>query len=297
MNADRKYIMKKVFISIISLTALFFASCGDPDVSITSSGYEPKIVVEAYLFAGQTVQNIKITRNYALGQQIDIAKIILTPSGNAVTVTINGIPLHYDGSSGTYYNNAISVEYGKTYVLEISATVDGKVLHAKSTTTVPRQGFKVLSSHDLGNLRYGIDPVSIQYTPSEGASFYVFAFMADTVSVQNYIFDNPYQERPDTADVLKDIDNFQVHYDCLMNLSSGANVYTYNFEYFRVQFYSSYETIVYAGDANFKNYLLTNPSVQEMDGNFHEPIPVLQGDGIGVFGSAIKDTVLFRIVR
>jgi len=34
-----------------------------------------------------------------------------------------------------------------------------------------------------------------------------------------------------------------------------------------------------------------------MDGNFHEPYPIFEGDGIGVFASAIRETVKFKIAK
>jgi hypothetical protein len=37
--------------------------------------------------------------------------------------------------------------------------------------------------------------------------------------------------------------------------------------------------------------------VKEFDGNFHEPVQIFTGDGIGVFASAVRDTVVFNIVR
>ncbi|MBI2419393.1 MAG: hypothetical protein HYV28_16140, partial [Ignavibacteriales bacterium] len=52
----------------------------------------------------------------------------------------------------------------------------------------------------------------------------------------------------------------------------------------------------FAGDLNFKNYLLSADS-QEPDGNFHEPVQIFTGDGIGVFASAVKDTLVFSIIK
>ena len=37
--------------------------------------------------------------------------------------------------------------------------------------------------------------------------------------------------------------------------------------------------------------------VKEIDGNYHEPAFHFEGDGIGVFGSAIADTAYFWILR
>ena len=37
--------------------------------------------------------------------------------------------------------------------------------------------------------------------------------------------------------------------------------------------------------------------VQEEDGNFHESVFSIEGDGIGYFGSAIPDTVYVEVLR
>lgn len=62
-------------------------------------------------------------------------------------------------------------------------------------------------------------------------------------------------------------------------------------------FYGKYTVVAYAGDTNFKDYVMTAPSVQEADGNFHEPILIFKGNGIGVFASAIADTATFTVTR
>ena len=65
---------------------------------------------------------------------------------------------------------------------------------------------------------------------------------------------------------------------------------------FDTWFYANYRVIVYGGDKNFKDYFITAGRVQQFDGNFIEPEFHLTGDGIGVFGSAVRDTVTFSII-
>ena len=61
-------------------------------------------------------------------------------------------------------------------------------------------------------------------------------------------------------------------------------------------FFGHYRAILYAGDINFKHYYLTHGNVQDIDGNLNEPKFHINGDGIGVFGSAAVDTVYFEIL-
>ncbi len=283
---------------MLLLVPVFFAACGDPDINVAESSYEAKIVVEAYLYAGQTVQNIRIGRNYGIGQVINFADMALTPSANGVVASINGVPLVFDAVKKTYYNSSIRVEPGKTYSLSVEAVIDGKKLSTKSSTTVPQSGFSVLTPRNLGDIQFNNASVDIQYTPSVGASFYVFAFLADSASINSFIYDSPFIDKMDTADVAKNLNDYKVDYDCVIDIqNSGQQIFTYHMDFMRTRFYSPYRAIVYAGDVNFRNFLLSATNVEEMDGNYHEPKQVLEGDGIGVFASAIKDTVVFRIVK
>jgi hypothetical protein len=63
------------------------------------------------------------------------------------------------------------------------------------------------------------------------------------------------------------------------------------------RFYDDYEIIMYAADKNYKDFFITYQNVVELDGNFHEPKFNIEGDGIGVFGSIIADTVSCRVIR
>jgi len=63
------------------------------------------------------------------------------------------------------------------------------------------------------------------------------------------------------------------------------------------RFYDDYEIIMYAADKNYKDFHITYRNVMELDGNFHEPKFNIEGDGIGVFGSIIADTVRCRVIQ
>ena len=50
-------------------------------------------------------------------------------------------------------------------------------------------------------------------------------------------------------------------------------------------------------DRNFRDFQATHEVTQGADGNHHEPAFHIDEDGIGVFGSAIVDTVYFNVLR
>ena len=70
-----------------------------------------------------------------------------------------------------------------------------------------------------------------------------------------------------------------------------------NLPWYTFNFYDHYRIIVYASDDNYKDFFMTYQQVMEMDGNFHEAKFNIEGDGIGVFGSVIADTVYVDVVR
>ncbi|MHB8578550.1 MAG: hypothetical protein ACYDA4_01665 [Ignavibacteriaceae bacterium] len=289
--------MKHIKILFPLFISLMFMECGNPGVNVDNAPYEPKITVEGYLYCGEAVNNIKLMRNYALNAPVDQSGLYLTPASNSVTATINGLPLTFDPQTNTYYNNQIIVDYGKAYTLEVFATIDGKELHTTSTTTTPQKGFLVLNKN-LGQFLYNSNPITINFNTSPGTGFYIFSIIPDSASTNNFIYGNIFRSKLDSAKVESNFNDYKFRYETLNNLDSYAgNTYSFILNNRDTWFYSTYTVIAYAGDTNFKDYLLTAPSVQEFDGNFHEPVLIFNGDGIGVFASAIKDTVTFSIIN
>ncbi len=288
--------MKPLIILIISLFAIMITGCGKPGINLNNAPYNPKITVEGYLYPGQTISNIRLMRNFPIGIQLNPQTFFLTPSGNDVTATINGNLLKYDSKSFSYYNNQIKVGYGKRYTLEVYATLDGTKLHTTSTTITPQKGFFVLNKN-LGTFKYG-NAITINYMPSPGTGFYAFSIVPDSASTKNFIYDNNLRKNIDSSDVADHLNEFKFRYGTVDNINSLANnTYSFSVSIRNTWFYSAYTVVAYACDDNFKDFVLTAPNVQEIDGNFHEPVETFQGDGIGVFGSAIADTVRYTIIK
>ena len=286
--------MKKKIYIIISAT-IFIISCGDPVVDISGVAYQPKIVVQGYVYPDEEIKQFRIMRNFPLDIAIDPGEFVLTPGGNGVIAKVNGVTLQYNPVTQTYYTNNVVGQYGATYTLEVTAVIDGEQLQTSSLTTVPLEGFSLLDT-DLGTITYR-DPVLFRFTPSPGIDFYAFSIISDSASVENFIYDNPFVPNLEVEDVEEDLIDFQFQFDVVINANSTpGTIHTYEVHGLDTWFYSSYKVIVYAGDKNFKDYLLTASNVQQPDGNFIDPRMYLTGDGIGIFGSAIRDTVTFNLV-
>ncbi len=298
IHATRPSRRAAIMTAIVALVmGLSLAGCGKSGVDINNAPYVPKIVVEGYLYPGSSVSSIRLMRNFPIGAPVDTSTLYLTPSGNGVQVSINGTPLTFDPATQTYFNSQIDVGYGKTYTLEVYATVDGSKLHTTSTTTTPQPGFRIIN-RKIGSFPYNSQFVAMTYLPSPGTEFYAFSILPDSASTENFIYDNVFRRNLDSATVAKNLNNFIYHGSIQAGINSNSsNAFSVPIQSNETWFYGKYTVIGYAGDANFEDYVLTAPSVQEPDGNFHEPVLIFKGDGIGVFASAITDTATFTVTK
>lgn len=279
-------------IVVALLLGFLFAACGDPAVEITGVSYVPKLVVNAYLYPGKPVSGIQLMRNFPLNQPIDTASIFPTEP----EVSINGVKLKYNPFFRFFYHDSIIVKKGETYTLTATGKVDGKLLTTSGSTTVPDGDLK-LASHDLGVMYYG-DSVLVKFVPSNTANFYAFSILPDTATFENFAYDNTFLPNIKPKDLEESFNSFRYQASFLLNVQpSVVDTTVQQIKEFDTWFYSSYRVIVYAGDVNFKNFVLTSKNVKEFDGNFHEPKLGLTGQGIGVFASALADTLRFTLIK
>jgi hypothetical protein len=292
--------MKKT-LAFFSVAFLF--SCGDPTVDV-GGRYEPKIVIDAILFPGQPVRDIRLTRNVPIGtfaittSPLENVEVVLTDETSGFSQTLYSIDVTIFGDT-TWI-----IEPGHTYRLDVDAVIDGVTLSATSRTTTPEPGFTV-SDPAPDSLAYNAKDesgkavkIGIPYARSVGTADYVFSIQALDTAVQNFIYSpiNPIAD-VDSEDVADDMDEFSRQVDFVINAPTTGGSSVFNVELFHTWFYGRYRVIAYAADRNFRDFLLTHEQVQEPDGNFHEPVFHIDGDGIGVFGSAIADTTYFRVLK
>ena len=302
--------MMKLFVHL-SLLSLFglLSACGEGRVMVTNESYEPRIVIEGYLFPGQRVREIRISRNFRLDVDLSSsliientrAKITDESDGREYVLTarpetfFNGVRFDYEGDDWL-------VEYGRTYTIDVGATVDGRDLQARATTTVPRQGFKIDSvNHERLTYRQRDErdelinfELAIERSPQ--TTFYVRTVRPLSSDLDLFIYDNPFGDW-DREDVEEDLDDFDYSWNWLQNTPKMPGISKIEIFWFDLWFYGSYEVIVYAADKNFIDFLRTYDDSQAEDGNFNEPAFNIEGDGIGVFGSAIADTVRIVVLR
>ncbi|MEW6196137.1 MAG: DUF4249 family protein [Bacteroidota bacterium] len=297
----------KKIISFLLISLTFYA-CGESSVEIGQNTYSPKIVIDGLLYPGNKVENIRITRNIPLNTQLEPEQVILfaadvklqdMQNGNIYQLTFNPTNVAFE-----YNGNDLEIGYDKSYKLSVAAYVDGNLLQASSITKTPNAGFRINDSESyIDSIKYqekddnGNDKqLFVKFAPSPGTNYYAISIVALDASLDNFIYDNSYFEvKP--KDLEKDFDRYKYQFRWLQNVNSSSNNIEYQVEWLNVWFYSRYRMIIYAADDNYRLFAQTHRNVQEFDGNFHEPRMNIEGDGIGVFGSAITDTVYFKVIK
>jgi hypothetical protein len=293
-------------ILILCLLLIFLFGCGEGMVEIDKSTYEPKIVINAFIYPGKKFDRFKITRNFPMNTVIDYDDIPLKDA--YVTVTAyNGLTdtLFFRTDSGYYASRdqKIIVEGGKEYTLNVRAEIEGQKLSAKSKTKVPELGFSINDEEscagDIPYRKYFVNGLlknpCINYSRSEGAEFYALSGNALDASTSNFIENNVFGLDKEILE--ENFDHFKYFdfWSAPDNSAEGASVI--EIPWWLIYFYGEYRVIMYAGDLNYYHFFGTYRYVQDVDGNLREPLFYIDGDGIGVFGSAITDTIYFNITE
>lgn len=306
-NGKTEILKYKLFLLLNMATFLFLAACGEGTVSVTESQYQPKIVIEGYLFPQKPVENIIIRRNFPLGTNLANLQLTLTDANVTLTDLASNMvyPLSYDSALESYRNNnsALEIAFGKSYRLDVSATIEGKKLAANATTIVPESGFSIVAlNHDSLAFQQqdsNGNPASFKLTfeRAPGTDFYAASMLAlDAIDTSNFIFDSPFFDR-DTAEALNNLDDFRFTNVFRQDTPLTAGRSELTLFWWALNFYSRYQAVIFAADRNYRDFILTYDSVGGLDGNFHTPLRHVEGDGIGVFGSATMDTVYFKVTE
>lgn len=290
------------------------SGCGEPDVIGTDPNFATKLVIEGYLYPGTRPSGIVITRNFPLrdAEAFNVFDLLVVDANARILDLGDGgvFPLVYNPEfvSYEYPGRDFVIEAGKSYRLEVEATIAGRRLTTAATTIVPKSGFAIQrDSSNLGPLKYrptGSDGAvlrfKIAFTRSSGTDFYPLSITALDASDKTFIYGNPYHDN-DSSEVNFYLRDLSRHLQWAQNQPLDAAqepvITKMEVRWFGLPFYGRYQAVLYAADENFKDFFLTHSTVQDFDGNFHEPILHLEGDGIGVFGSAIADTVILEVAR
>ena len=299
---------RSFLLSIYLLPMALHVGCGEGIVEVTNESYEPRIVISGLLLAGHPVANIHVSRNFRLDENLNETPIFLS---DADVVLIDEDEAHnydltfmnsvqFEKRGFAYLGDDLLIRTGGTYTLEVRAMVEGEELLARATTTVPVPGFEIVDIEPERTRYWARDGAGKVVNPevtierSPGTTFYLLTAVPLDMSVDSFIYDNPFDdEDPRSIDLF----DYDYSYEWIQNTPAAVGQSKMGLFWWNVSFYGRHEIVVYAADANWAHFLQTFDEVQELDGNFHEPQFEFDGDGIGYFGSAIPDTTYIEIVR
>ncbi len=302
--------MKPFYFRLLGVITIFFnAGCGDTSIKVGPNSYEPKIVIDGYIYPGNIVQDIRIMRNNPINGTLsdDIAL-------DSALVTITDLqtsmvyPLIFDknGKAYRYDSTDLVIGYNKRYRLDVQAEIDGKVLNASSITTMPDSGFQILETESIiDSLTYRqrntlgrLENFLLRFQRSPNTSFYAISITSLDADTSTFIY---YPANPagniDRNEVLRTFEYYRHIMIYVNNTPISAGISERSIDWADIWFYGRYQIIVYAADRNYRDFCLSFDNVEEQDGNYHEPAMHIQGDGIGVFGSMIADTVFVKVLR
>ncbi|MBN2425588.1 MAG: DUF4249 family protein [Calditrichaceae bacterium] len=299
-------------ILMLITAAWIMSSCGEASVDVKNESYEPRIVIEGFLIAGQRNVKMLFTKNFRVDEGFTNLDIFLDLETTEASVTCLDDGKVYELSFIVvqerdevkeaywgYQGSDFLVEPGKTYQLNVSAVVEGQNLSASSITKVPPAGFKITHfNHD--SLVYwqkdengNVLNFEITFDLSADTDFYMAAIQALNPTLKTFIYDNPYGD-VEEEDI--DLDDDAYKNAAAFNLDPSIGYGKLKLEWYDFSFYDDYRIVMFATDQNYREFLVSFSNVMEIDGNFHEAKFNIEGQGIGIFGSMIADTVYCKVL-
>ncbi len=304
--------MKHLRLFFLVSISVILINCGKAVVNVNEAKYEPKIIIDGYVYPNQKVENIRLLRNFPLNSEIALEDLMLV-NADAAIVDVQAdkrYPLNFDMMAFSFEcrDPELDIDYGKTYRLEVTATVDGQVLSASAETTVPRQGFQIneqqsergpmpyRATDESGNERF----FNLNFNVSPDVDFYLASIVAQNASIETFIENNPYGLKRDDFEEEDNPEELLAQLifedEWLQTRGGGNQAADMQLLWADTWFLGDYRIIMYAVDQNFKDYFLTHGSVQDIDGNLYQPRFYIEGDGVGVFGSAVTDTTTITVL-
>lgn len=287
--------MKKYFkITILALILGTISSCEDPAV------YTPndRFVLQAYLYAGEPVFDIKIrnavplTVTDSVGEPINDASVVLYRNGV-------GYPLVSSSDTGTYMypgNNLIVTE-GETFNIE--ATWGTRT--ATAETTVPEPPVGVVISSDT------IELPEIDWGSSGTPNFEV---MRELMDAQQNVKLEVYWDNPNTELHFVVVENAEEDQESIFpapgggfgrldrrggfrRISAPTRESSYQINFNEIQYWGKYIVKVYRVN---KEYADLYDNLQQDSRDLNEP-PTNIKNGLGIFSAFNSVNTYFTVVK
>lgn len=271
-------------ILLVALAALLVFSACD---TVDSSQTDPQIVVEAFLFAGEPVDDIRLAEAVPLASEDSTT----TPIGTAdVRLTKNGVayPLVPSDSAGYYHypGDDLTIEAGDVFRLEVDdagrrVTAETTVPSSPSNVTLPQHTLEV-ATFGGGGIgggppgRIGENTLTVTWDNPNEALHYVV--------VESLVEEDPEYILPEF--VRDRFEGFR-----LITAPTTANFHDINARSLEVL--GEHRVLVYRVNREYAD-LYENREQDSRDLN--EPPTNVEG-GLGIFSAFTSQAVPFRVVR
>ncbi len=276
----RQRVLAPVVIAVIAGAV----ACGDPTASAPSAR-EP--VLRAYLYAGQPVNDVRLTWTAPIGTPDSLADSASPPINNA-TIALVRAGVRYaltraPGDSGYYQYTGTDLAVREADVFDLEATVAGHVLTARTSVPVRPTGARMSASTltvptftpGMGRPDFAAGTVLVHWQKSSGALYFLTLESTEAAPVRidlnlpipigggrRFIFP------PTAAD------------------SARVNV-------FSLTYYGKYIARVWRVNEEYAQLYAT---LQQDSRDLNEPISNVHG-GLGVFSAFSADTATFTVVK
>lgn len=222
------------FVLALGLAVMVYSlSCGEGVVSVTNQSYQPRIVVSGLLIAGHPVEDIHVSRNFRLDENLNETPVFLTEAAVLLIdedeaanypLTFVDSPSFEKRGFAWLGDTPLVVRAGGTYSLEVRATVEGQELFTRATMTVPVSGFEIVNltperteyraRDEAGDVI--IPEVTIERSP--GTTFYLLTAVPLDMSVDSFIYGNFFwHEDPRNIDLF----DFDYEFEWIQNTPAG----------------------------------------------------------------------------
>ena len=268
--------MKQVLILIlIFLLSLLFFQCEN---DITSKNYQD-IVIQAYLYEGETVTDIRISQTLPIG---DTASAV-TPINDAIVHLMKGDKLFElspsVGDSGYYHYDGNDLVISENNEFTLKVNYFGKEAYASTTIPpAPRNG--TLTDTTLyipQNMNFNFDSlrheIKVSWDVDEDAMYFVYIRCIDPnpVKIQTPV---PPRGLPGR----------------MVEMPMSQNFYTILFE--DVAYYGRYQVMIYRINKEYVDlYISRNQNTRELN----EPLTNIV-NGLGVFSAFNHVDLFFTVV-
>ncbi|MCE7933929.1 MAG: DUF4249 family protein [Chlorobi bacterium CHB2] len=272
-------------LALLGLLPLLVAACQDP----APTDYIPQNVVTAYLIVDQPIRGIVVARSQAVADSFKYSNSVIRDADVRIIEGANTYRLQYrtDGNNiGEYYlpDTTILVQPEKSYRMEIALSDGGRIT---GQTVTPARVAWVKSPRallqypaDTANLP-SPDSLSFEWTAVPKTREYIISVSCvDSLEYGRYLAPATGEKNRRTSSVINQ--NARRRYN---ETTRWAFVQTSKLPlvWFAYRWYGLHDLTVYAPDPNMVEWF---KQTRFGPNEFNALLSTVEGDGIGVFGSA-----------